>query len=261
MNQVEEERSFPEVEKEAPDFELIWESDTQAELTKALAAATLEFKEVVKNAENPFFKKQGGGSYKYADLSALIEATREALAKHGIVIMQIPVVRRKTGEAGCWTIMKHASGEWIKSKCVLPVSKWDAQGIGSALTYSRRYAYGAVCNIAGEPDDDGNAAAGREEAKAQAHPRPPQVPQGSTRGGSRAPETWEGTGVPRSDTKEPLPWSYFHQLAERRGRTKPEIKEYLKNIWNVDRARDIPMEHRSEAIRWAKNEAENGGNE
>jgi hypothetical protein len=39
----------------------------------------------------------------------------------------------------------------------LPVSKQDAQGYGSAMTYARRYGWMAVTGIAPE-DDDGNAA-------------------------------------------------------------------------------------------------------
>ena len=39
----------------------------------------------------------------------------------------------------------------------LPVSKPDAQGSGSALTYMRRYALAAVVGVY-QADDDGNAA-------------------------------------------------------------------------------------------------------
>ena len=40
----------------------------------------------------------------------------------------------------------------------MPVSKADAQGYGSALTYARRYSLSAAAGVAAELDDDGNAA-------------------------------------------------------------------------------------------------------
>jgi hypothetical protein len=39
----------------------------------------------------------------------------------------------------------------------VPVTKADAQGAGSALTYMRRYALAAVVGVV-QADDDGNAA-------------------------------------------------------------------------------------------------------
>ena len=58
------------------------------------------------------------------------------------------------------TLISHSSGEWINSICHAPVSKQDAQGVGSAITYLRRYSLAAMCGIAQE-DDDANSAVGR----------------------------------------------------------------------------------------------------
>ena len=56
------------------------------------------------------------------------------------------------------TIILHSSGEWLScGKLSVPVSKGDAQGFGSALTYARRYSLSAAFGVAPE-DDDGNAA-------------------------------------------------------------------------------------------------------
>ena len=38
----------------------------------------------------------------------------------------------------------------------MPVTKADAQGIGSTITYGRRYGLSAICGIA-QYDDDGNS--------------------------------------------------------------------------------------------------------
>jgi hypothetical protein len=55
------------------------------------------------------------------------------------------------------TILAHSSGEWIKQTMEVPVTKPDAQGAGSAITYMRRYALAAVVGVV-QADDDGNAA-------------------------------------------------------------------------------------------------------
>jgi hypothetical protein len=62
------------------------------------------------------------------------------------------------------TRLAHTSGEWIEGELAVPVSKADAQGYGSALTYARRYGLCAITGIAPE-DDDGNAAAAAKPAK------------------------------------------------------------------------------------------------
>jgi len=65
--------------------------------------------------------------------------------------------------------MTHSSGEWISNICSAPVSKQDAQGVGSAITYLRRYSLASFAGIAQE-DDDANAAVGQRQTPAPARP-------------------------------------------------------------------------------------------
>lgn len=128
------------------------------ELGKALASAGLEFDSAVKDTSNPFFKS------KYADLAELIRATRPALSKHGLVVIQSPRVNERS--ACVTTMLLHSSGQWLSDELELPAAqgtKFDAQTVGSAITYARRYAYQSILNIAGEVDDDGNAASHTKE--------------------------------------------------------------------------------------------------
>jgi len=55
------------------------------------------------------------------------------------------------------TMLTHKSGEFMSETLRLPVGKWDAHGIGSAITYARRYGLMSLLGIATD-DDDGNAA-------------------------------------------------------------------------------------------------------
>lgn len=52
----------------------------------------------------------------------------------------------------------HISGEFIASKYTMRPTKNDPQGVGSCITYQRRYALGAALSLNIDEDDDGNKA-------------------------------------------------------------------------------------------------------
>ena len=52
----------------------------------------------------------------------------------------------------------HSSGEYIGETYVMTPTKNDPQGLGSAITYQRRYALGAILSLNIDEDDDGNEA-------------------------------------------------------------------------------------------------------
>jgi hypothetical protein len=124
-------------------------SESLAKLAEALAKAQGEIKGAAKDSDNPFFKS------KYADLASIVDACRSPLAANGLAVMQFP---RSTAEGvEVETLLAHSSGEWVAEILSLPVAKADAQGVGSAITYARRYALASMVGVAPE-DDDGNAA-------------------------------------------------------------------------------------------------------
>ncbi len=129
-------------------------SESITNLATALAMAQMNLKGAVKDSANPFFKS------KYADLSSVVEAIRPAFGQCGLSYIQ-RIEPSDKDEVRVETILMHASGEWLSCGVLnLPVSKADAQGYGSALTYARRYSLAAACGVAPE-DDDGNAASGK----------------------------------------------------------------------------------------------------
>lgn len=126
-------------------------SDSIAGLAAAMAKAQGSIKGAIKDSANPFFKS------KYADLSSVVEAIREAFAANQLSYVQ-RVEPSDKDEVRVATVILHSSGEWLDCGFLaLPVSKHDAQGFGSALTYARRYSLSAAVGVAPE-DDDGNAA-------------------------------------------------------------------------------------------------------
>jgi hypothetical protein len=123
-------------------------------IAKALAAAQAEMSNPAFDSQNPHFRSR------FASLAAVRNAVVPVLSKHGICLTQ----NLQTQEKGlaCFTTLWHESGEYLTfGPLVMPASKPDAQGMGSAATYARRYAMMAVCGVVGDDDDDANSASGK----------------------------------------------------------------------------------------------------
>jgi len=161
------------------------ENTAQQQYAQALVAAIGELSNVPKTASNPYFKS------KYAPLDAIVEATRPVLAKHGLAIQQQPLFM--DGTAGVETTILHKSGHSTTTTLLLPLKDQSPQGVGSAITYARRYALASVLGLATEDDDDGNISTGlakKEEARpaiAKAMDKNPSV-----RPAGNAVATWRG---------------------------------------------------------------------
>lgn len=130
------------------------DSTQQETIWAAFAAAQAEFRPVIKNKVNPAFHS------KYADLQAILDATKPALAAHGLALTQR--VEMSAGVVRVETIIYHASGNSISSgtlEMAVPAGKNPVQAAGSTLTYARRYSLSAFLSVAADDDDDGNGAA------------------------------------------------------------------------------------------------------
>jgi hypothetical protein len=122
-------------------------SESIKEIATSLSGFQKEMEAVKKDSSNPFFKS------KYADLSSIIAEIKAPMLKFGLSYSQFP-----TGENELTTILMHRSGEWLQGTFKITPDKNNPQGIGSAITYGRRYALGAILGIATEDDDDGEKA-------------------------------------------------------------------------------------------------------
>ena len=125
-------------------------SESIAKLATALSIVQGKLSHAKKDSANPFFKS------KYADLESVWDACRSLLAENGLAVMQFPG-EFVDGTMSLNTVLTHSSGEYMSYLMSVPVTKPDAQGAGSALTYMRRYALAAVVGVV-QADDDANAA-------------------------------------------------------------------------------------------------------
>lgn len=139
---------------------MIRTSETINEITKAIAEAQAELENVDKSGTNPHFNS------KFVTLEAALAEVRPKFAKRGIAIWQAPV-NGEGSSIGVVTRFSHSSGQWIESALFVAPTKFDAQGAGSVISYLRRYALMAMAGIAGEADDDGEAAVGRPGGRPQ----------------------------------------------------------------------------------------------
>lgn len=134
------------------------------ELASALASAQAELSPAAKNAQNPHLKNR------YADIAAVYEAIRETLPKHGLSVSQI--IMPHESKARVRTLLMHKSGQWLASECLMPLDRnGGPQGMGSAITYARRYSLSAIVGVVSEDDDDAEAAQPRRQQQAQPQQR------------------------------------------------------------------------------------------
>ena len=123
---------------------------TNAAAIKALCKAQAAMPPAIKDSTNPAFKS------KYADLSSVQTACFPPFHSNGFAFMH----RTARDESGLSlvTMLLHESGAIFECAVPLLVAKGDMQGMGSAITYARRYGIMCLSGVAPE-DDDGNAAA------------------------------------------------------------------------------------------------------
>jgi hypothetical protein len=220
-----------------PKFDVTMSAEV-GELAAALAKAQAEMKPATLDKVNPHFRS------KYASLASCLEAARP-LAKHGIAVAQIP----EQEEAGLHlsTMLIHSSGQWMKGRMKVLAAQQTAQGIGSGLSYARRYSLSAMAGIAADEDDDAEEATrpAREERppvrmvqKKAVNAPPPDVPLGDVISENRQRERDDG-----------LPSDYVIDFGRFEGKRLseielPELKSYFDWVRNDTLKKKKPAEGR-----------------
>ena len=110
-----------------------------------------------KTATNPFYKS------KYAPLDVCLTQNQVLLQECGLAVTQFPY--NDGAKIGIISILTHVGGEYIRSEYSVMPDKNTPQGLGSAITYLRRYSFSAITGTAAEDDDDGNSQEGDSNKK------------------------------------------------------------------------------------------------
>ena len=140
---------------------------THKGLYEAVLAVQAAAETLPQDAVNPHFKS------KYTPLDTIVEKVGPLLAHNGLVWMTFPCQDAKSQPVLRYRLTHAATGEHIEDTMPLLITQPTPQGMGSALTYARRYSLCAVLNLVADADDDGQAA---KPAKAKAKAKPASDP-------------------------------------------------------------------------------------
>jgi len=128
-------------------------------LSQRIEAARPNFKVIVKDKENTFFKN------KYATLDGVIAAVQQALVDEGVRIATRTIMLDSGEFVIGVRLVVIDTEEYEESTFPLTVGKPQEQGV--AITYARRYALTAMLNLCTEDDNDGNLVAEKTERQAE----------------------------------------------------------------------------------------------
>lgn len=120
---------------------------TKNNVIELLIKARSEIQPPKKEGTNPHFRSR------YVTLEGCIEAVTQPLANNGLFLSQ----QVGSNELGSFVetkiYHKDYSGWFIESTVPLVLAKNDMQGLGSAITYARRYGIMSLLNLPSEDDD------------------------------------------------------------------------------------------------------------
>jgi len=146
-------------------FDFFSVTDDRKDLAAALVRAQTNMGAAVKDSKNPHFRSS------YASLAAVIHAVVPVLNEQGIAVLQMPHHDEQVVQLT--TVLLHTSGQMVSSTVGTPLGKrQDAQAVGSAITYLRRYSLQSIMGLPVE-DDDGNAASHRPVTHRTSTPQRP----------------------------------------------------------------------------------------
>jgi hypothetical protein len=127
-------------------------SENIGAIAPSLIKAQSQMQGISKEGKNPAFKS------KYVTLDSILDTLRPILTSNGLMLTQGSQQPETMQSVTVESRIIHTSGEWISTTVTIPVTKPDAHGLGSALTYGRRYSVSALLAISADEDDDANGA-------------------------------------------------------------------------------------------------------
>ena len=196
------------------------------ELAISLSLAQGSMHAATKDSTNPYFKN------KYASLASVIDSIRKPLADNGLSLTQHASVDGNIVTVE--TVILHKSGQWMSSNIKMNSKDVSAQGIGSTITYARRYSLSSILGIAAEEDDDGNASSKPEEksqpAKTQVNPNY-----------EKAAERFKSNSDEDLITSEQ--GSALMTFLAKGGHLREDLQQYIMFEWNIEKLADIKNKH------------------
>jgi hypothetical protein len=217
------------------------QSETIGKLSEALSKVQAVLEGAKLDSTNPFFKS------KYSDLTSVWAACRKPLAENGLSVIQ--TCQSETAEMVIVeTMLCHNSGEWVRGRLAMRPVKADPQGVGSCITYARRYSLAAIVGVAPE-DDDGNIASGKSD---KPETRRTAQPKTETKASEKPPQE---TSPVQTSTKTAISDAQrkrLYAIYKGSGKTDEQMKEYLNTTFGIVSSKEITKENYEAICKWAE---------
>jgi hypothetical protein len=127
------------------------QSENITELLQSLAKAQSEFPTMPKDSK--------GYGYKYTAFDTIVTLIKPILSKYGLGYLQ-PITFTEDGHTAITTRIFDSKGNYIEDTALLPsvsLAKGnEAQNLGAAITYMRRYTLSSMLGISCDEDVDGS---------------------------------------------------------------------------------------------------------
>ena len=154
-----------------------------AKLYEALASAQAEYPAIEKKHTARVVKNgQLLYTFDYADLADIMTVIRPVLGKHGLSVMQFPLVKKEA----LWIVTRLAykDGTWIEAEYPAASIKdgFNHQSVAGGVTFAKRHTYTAVTGVSAETEkevegaDDGRDFEGEVSSESEQKPPPRRAP-------------------------------------------------------------------------------------
>lgn len=121
-------------------------------------------------------KDKKGYGYNYTDFDTVVKTVKPILKKNHLGFCQL-LDSKENGKNGITTILFHESGEsfqsWFELPAVVLGKANNAQNIGAAISYIKRYALCAILGCSSEDDTDGMTESQQAQAQKQQYQKRP----------------------------------------------------------------------------------------
>jgi hypothetical protein len=210
-------------------------------LAAALAKAQAAMAPAPKDGDNPHFKTH------YSTLSSCWEACRKPLTDNGLAVIQRP--RTEGNVVTVQTLLIHSSGAmiWEELSVVNLNTRNPSQGVGSCLTYLRRYGLCAFVGISPEDDDgEGAGTSGKDET-------PPPAPRGDPP--PPPPEPRRIQNPPRRGPTEPQ-LKRLYAITAKSPLTEDDVKSIMAKQFGIQSSTDLSQEQYQQLCNFLLSETE-----